>query len=436
MQPDSLGRLRFGAADISEGPAGMSRYLLSILNQLDREQFEVVLFEHARGPYRDFEPARHVVVSGEQASSGTAPVSEGANGHDPNIKRNAWRQFAPQSLKHWGGFLRDARRWRALFRRNPVDLLYVPIVSCEPAVVGARLAGVPCVIGTFHTDPSHGGWHERPLEIGTNHALDRGIAVSEAVRRDWIARTRMAPNRIVTIHNGIDPEHFRRTSSCADARRQLGLPIDRQVVAGLGCLWAVKGFSYLIESLALLRHEFPKAVVAIAGEGSLRSELEAKAVALGVADRVVFLGFRADVNLVYGAADVFVLSSLSEALPYVLLEAMSHELPTVATRVGGVPEIIVPGETGFLVPPGNSGAIAAALRPLLSSAELRQRMGNAGRQRVIRCFQEADMVRKTVEVYRSMLEHVRVRRVALLARPAPSGGRGKAPCPCAEKAQI
>ena len=286
-----------------------------------------------------------------------------------------------------------------------MDLLYSPIVSCEPSPLAARLAGVPCVTGTFHTDSSHGRWYERPLELGTNHALDRGIAVSEAIRRDWIARTRIAPHRVVTIHNGIDPDHFRRTSSCADARRQLGLPIDRQIVAGLGGLRALKGFAYLIESLALLRHEFPSATAVIAGDGDQRTELEAKAQALGMANRVVFLGLRADVNPVYDAADVFVLSSLSEAFPYVVLEAMSHELPVVATRVGGVPEAVLHDETGLLIPPGDAAAIAAALRPLLSSAELRQRMGKAGRQRVIRSFHEADMVRKTMEVYQQMLHN-------------------------------
>jgi glycosyltransferase involved in cell wall biosynthesis len=292
-------------------------------------------------------------------------------------------------------------------------------------------------MGTFHTEAPRVPWHERLMERPTAHCLHAAIAVSEATRQDWAKRTGLSRDRVATIYNGIDPETCARKVSRQDARRQLGLPPDGPIIAGAGRLAAMKGFSGTLDALAALRGEFPLATVVIAGDGPLRGQLESQMRSLGLADRVSLLGHRTDIGAVYDAADVFLLSSsMSEAAPYVVLEAMSHELPVVATRVGGVPEIIVPGETGFLVPPGNSGAVAAALRPLLSSAELRQRMGNAGRQRVIRCFQEADMVRKTVEVYRSMLEHVRVRRVALLARPAPSGGRGKAPCPCAEKAQI
>jgi glycosyltransferase involved in cell wall biosynthesis len=288
--------------------------------------------------------------------------------------------------------------------QNPVDLLYVPIVGYEPGVVAARVAGIRCIAGTFHLDSQHGSWYERPMEWITNHALGCAIAVSEVIGQDWIARSGIPPGRVVAIHNGIDPDQFQRSSNRADARQQLGLPPDGPIVVGVGCLRGdLKGFGYLIEALAILRHEFPKAVVALAGEGPLQAELEARSQVLGVADRVVFLGFRSDVNHVYDAADVFVLSSLSEALPYVVLEAMAHELPVVGTRVGGVPEVIVQEETGFLVPPRDSAAIAESLRRLLASVELRQRMGKAGRERVVRHFREDEMVRKTLEVYRSAL---------------------------------
>lgn len=183
----------------------------------------------------------------------------------------------------------------------------------------------------------------------------------------------------------------------------LGLPTDALVVGCLGRLEEVKGFTYLIEAAALLRESSPQLVVAIAGQGALREQLEAKAQALGVTDRVVFLGFLLDVNPVLDALDLFALPSLCEALPFALLEAMAHELPAVGTTVGGVPEVIVPYETGMLVPPRDPKALAAALKPLIESAELRERLGKAGRERVCRHFQESEMVSKTIDVYQTML---------------------------------
>jgi glycosyltransferase involved in cell wall biosynthesis len=127
---------------------------------------------------------------------------------------------------------------------------------------------------------------------------------------------------------------------------------------------------------------------------------------LGLADRVRFLGQCSDVGLVYDACDVFVLSSLCEACPYALLEAMAHELPVVATRVGGVPEIVVDGETGFLAAPRDAESLAGALAKLIDSPELRRRQGQAARERVVKHFHEADMVRRTIQLYRELLRDV------------------------------
>ena len=116
----------------------------------------------------------------------------------------------------------------------------------------------------------------------------------------------------------------------------------------VGRLVAAKGFQYLIEALALALPEFPHACLAIAGTGELASDLRSTARRHGVEHAVRFLGYQADVNGVLDACDMLVMSSLSETLGYALLEAMAHELPAVGTTVGGIPEVIVPGETGLL----------------------------------------------------------------------------------------
>jgi glycosyltransferase involved in cell wall biosynthesis len=160
----------------------------------------------------------------------------------------------------------------------------------------------------------------------------------------------------------------------------------------------------LIDALTLLLPRFPTAMVALAGSGPWHDRLKAHAHARGMVERVALLGFQADVNPIFDACDVFVLSSLSEAMPFALLEAMAHELPCVGSAVGGVPEVIVPGETGFLAPPRDGAALASAIGPLLESAELRERFGHSGRARVVKHFHQSDMVRKTLNVYRQMLD--------------------------------
>lgn len=287
--------------------------------------------------------------------------------------------------------------------------MHCQATGCEEMPVAARLAGVPHVLGTFHVDSTcdleqkRNGFAYRAMEWYSNRSLHRAIAVSEATKQDWMRRSGIPADRVVTIHNGIDPDHFRRGQSKAEARAKLQLPPDAIILGGLGRLDPAKGFTYLIEALANLRGDFPQALVAIAGTGALREQLEARASTLGIADRVVFLGFQTDVNVVLDACDVFVMSSLCESLGYALLEAMAHELPAVGTTVGGIPEVIIPGETGFLAPPRDGASLAKAIRPLLESADLRDRLGRAGRQRVIQHFHEADMVRKTIDVYRQMV---------------------------------
>jgi glycosyltransferase involved in cell wall biosynthesis len=181
---------------------------------------------------------------------------------------------------------------------------------------------------------------------------------------------------------------------------------DREaiVIGGIGRLDPVKGYDSLIQVVARLVAEFPNVILALAGSGPDRERLNRIARESGIESRVRFLGFHADVRPVYQAFDVFAMPSLSEALPYAVLEAMASGLPVVGTIVGGVPEIIVPGETGLLVPPRDPNALAESLRILLRDAGLRARMGTAGRERVMRHFHERDMVRRTMDLYRSMVE--------------------------------
>lgn len=393
-------RIRLGMYCPGTGTGGPWRYAHSVLAALDPAEFEVTLFSDLT----EYHPRPW--VKAVSLAAAVEPALAVAAGSPAPVRRSPLARLAPQLVRRWAGFGREARRFARVIRRHPVDVFHTQNTGCEESPVAARLAGVPRVIGTFHVDSSYDLHRERCgpsyrlMEVVSNQCLDVGIAVSHETGRDWVRRTRLPASRLTTIHNGIDPDRFRRRQSRAEARSQLGLPTDALIVGGLGRLDQAKGFEFLVAAAAELRAEFPRLVVAIAGSGPQREYLEAEAERRGVADRVRFLGFQADVQPVLDALDVFAMPSRCEALPYALLEAMATELPAVAAAVGGIPEVIVPGETGYVVPPRDASALAAALRKLLTDEALRTRTGVAGRERVVRHFHERDMVRKTIELYR------------------------------------
>ncbi len=406
----SAERPRLGVYCPGNGTGGPWRYAHSVLAGLDPAEFDVTVFSDLT----EYQPQPWVqAVPLPKASAGAAasvPVTSTPTGPSSAPGRPAGRKrLLPKGVRLWAGFTKTSGQLARLIRASRLDLFHTQNTGCEESPVAARLAGVRRVIGTFHVDSTYdlhstrSGPAHRLLEHVSNRCLDVAIAVSEETGRDWVRRTHLPAGRVVTIHNGIDPDRFVRRYSRADARQRLGLPADGLIVGGVGRLDEAKGFEYLIAAAAQLRAEFPGLCVAVAGTGPLREHLEAEAARLGVSEQVRFLGFQSDVQLALDALDVFAMPSRCEALPYALLEAMATELPAVGAAVGGVPEVIVPGETGLVVPPREPGQFAAALRTLLRDADLRARMGVAGRERVVRHFHERDMVRRTIQVYRDAL---------------------------------
>lgn len=404
-------RLRIGF-DVDPGQSGPGRYVEALLRGIDPEEFDVVIVSPA-----DAAPAGEIDGTATNGNcSPLAPVEAPSNlpaitsSRMPPVFRSACRQIAPRTLTLWAGYLKTAKRQAKSLCQASLDLVHLQNTGCEESPFAARLAGVPRIVGTFHVDSTYdlgrqrSGLSHRALEHISNHCLHAAIAVSDATKRDWLKRTHLPARRVTTIHNGIDPSRFQRRLSQVAARCRLGLPTDgRLIIGGVGRLDLAKGFEYLIDAVAILADSNPTLMLAITGDGALREHLLKRAVERGISDRVAMLGFRADVGAVYDAIDVFALSSLSETIGYVVLEAMAHELPVVGTEVGGVPEVIAPGETGFLSRPRDGAALAAALKPLLESADLRRRMGTAGRERITHRFHERDCVNKTIALYRQVL---------------------------------
>lgn len=400
---------RIGIYMPGDGTGGPWRYVHSLLKGIDLDEFEVSLFSDIEGGYKSRTGIRTVLrvcpTRGQRLGSASRP---GTACHQ-SIAKRTWKVAVPRDARMVVGFAREIKALSTVFRKSPVDLLHTNNTGCEESAIAARGSGIRRVLGTFHVDSTYdlhrarSGAAYRFLEHLSNHALTAGIGVSHATSTDWQRRTHLSLSKIVTIHNGIDASQFHRREDQRVARAALGLPMDDYVIVGaVGRLEEAKGFAHLIDAFAAVRARCEKVRLVFAGQGPLKSLLQQRASDAGVSDRVTFLGFCNDVQRVYDAVDILALSSLCEALPYVLLEAMASRLPIIGTRVGGVPEVIADGESGFLVPPRDKGAMTSALRALIVSADLRNRMGIAGRGRVEKHFTEREMVSKTIALYRRL----------------------------------
>jgi glycosyltransferase involved in cell wall biosynthesis len=274
--------------------------------------------------------------------------------------------------------------------------------------VAGWLAGVPVVISTVHNSivDYEINWLKRwvystVLRV-TRPWVSRIICVSDAIRRDVVRDDPAAAGLAKTVYNGVDRQLFQNVRDRNKVRRELGLT-DGPLLVTVARLTEQKGHRDLIESLALLRDQWPQLQCVCVGDGELRQPLEALAAARGLSSMCRFVGSRDDVMEFYAAADVVVLPSHSEGFPFVILEALAMGKPVIATSVNGVPEVIEHMKTGLLVEVRDVAGLAGAIKSLLEHPERAMRLGNAGRAVVQAQFTVDRMVEKTVAVFDAAL---------------------------------
>jgi glycosyltransferase involved in cell wall biosynthesis len=268
------------------------------------------------------------------------------------------------------------------------------------AAIGLRL---PVVITAERNVIARPAW-----QVAVERLLDRWTDVyvvnSRAIAEGLIGRERLPGAKMRVVHNGIDLAQLPPFApDRAAARRRLGFDAGRRLVAQVGRLEPQKDYPTFLAAAARVAAALPDVDVVVVGEGALRQELEALASRLGLAGRVRFLGLRHDVPALLGAVDVLALTSLYEGLPNVVIEAMATGAVAVATDVGGCRELITPGESGLLVPPGDVEAVTGAILQVLGSEELARRLATAARRRIEGEFAIEAMVEKTVAVYDACL---------------------------------
>jgi glycosyltransferase involved in cell wall biosynthesis len=309
-----------------------------------------------------------------------------------------------------------------LVRRLKPDIVHTHMAKAGTVGrLAARMCRVPLIVHTYHGHVFHSYFSptrtrifltiERALGLATN----RIIVVGDG-QRDEIASYGVAPLRkLTTIRLGLELDQFLEAERHrGELRRELGIGADTPLVGIVGRLVPIKAPELFLHAALEVRDALPDTRFLIVGDGERRHDLEQLVDHLGLKASVRFLGWRRDLARVYADLDVVALSSLNEGSPVVLIEALASARPVVATAVGGVPEVVLHGQTGLTVPVSDVSALGQAILALLSDRPLANRLGQAGRRHVYPRYDSSRLVEDVRQLY--------LRELAAQGRALPSTG--------------
>ncbi|MGD0173096.1 MAG: glycosyltransferase family 4 protein [Anaerolineales bacterium] len=301
-------------------------------------------------------------------------------------------------------------RLRAIFRNWKPDVVHTH--TAKAGAVGrtaARCAGVPVVVHTFHGHVLRGYFSPpvefffRSLERMLARITDKIVTLSPALKADLVDMGIAPAGKIDVVPLGMNLDPLLDCSSRrGELRSELGIGPDQPLIGIVGRLVAIKNHRLFLEAARSMVDSGNPAHFAIVGDGELRNSLQELASEMGIASRVHFLGWKKDMLPVYAAFDLLALTSDNEGTPVAVIEAMAAGVPVVATAVGGVPDVIRDGETGWLVPPGDASALRrawlAALRrdPSIEAAIIR------GQREVLERFGQEQMISTMADLYRRL----------------------------------
>lgn len=352
---------------------GTEQQILELVRRIDRHRFEphVCCFRYGR--------------KAKEIASFGVPVH-----HEPK------RRKADPGL---------VLRLASLMKRERFDIVQTYLWTANTwARLAARMAGVPMVVASERNVDIWEEPYKRVIGRWLARSTDRIIANSEAVRTYLLERGGLDPDKVVTIYNGVNFERFHAPCDPSVRRQELGLPDDCVLAGVVARVEPAKDHGTLLQAMSLIRERAPKLHLVVVGGGSEEERLRRMTRELGISDRVHFTGFRTDSAEWLQSLDFSVLSSVKEGLSNSVIESMAAGRAIAATEVGGNGEVIVPEETGLLVPARDTTALANALARLADSPELRGRFGRAGQKRVESVFAVAPMVENTERLYTSLAE--------------------------------
>jgi glycosyltransferase involved in cell wall biosynthesis len=371
---------------------GPAQHVIHLTARLPRDRFESLLLAGRESP-----------------SEGDMRDLAARSGVQPIVVPGLGRRISPAG---------DARSLLFLircFRRFRPHLVHTH--TAKAGAIGrlaARICGVPIVVHTYHGHVFH-GYFSRPLTaafLAVERMLARSttrlLTVSESVKQELERYGIGRPGQVTVLPLGLDLERFVGCERHAGwLRREIGAGERTPLIGIVARLVPIKRHDDFLDAAARLQTRWPDARFLIVGDGERRAPLEAAARRHGLADRVTFLGWRRDLDRIYADLDVVVLTSANEGSPVSLIEAMAAARPVVATRVGGVPDLVEHGVNGLLVPPGDPPAVADAITTLLADADRRRAMGNAGRKRVRDAHGVDRLVADVDRLYSELVEGAR-----------------------------
>jgi glycosyltransferase involved in cell wall biosynthesis len=293
-------------------------------------------------------------------------------------------------------------------RQLKVDLIHshLPGANLYSCLVGSVLR-IP-VIATFHNELFMPGRSERHKVLKfflIRNLASKAVVVADYLKSDFINKAKFPIQKLITVYNGIEVAPYRLNFDISAKKRELGIEEDELIVGNVANLRPPKGHQYFIKAAEQICNNRNRVKFLIVGEGKgkLKAEIEEQIKKSNLKDKVILMGFREDVKELLHVMDVFVLSSISEGLPMAIVEAMAASKPVVATKVGGLPELIVPDFNGFLVSPGDPSALANKIMVLLNDKKLREQFGARSKEIVENKFSLEKMIGKYQNLYKELL---------------------------------
>jgi glycosyltransferase involved in cell wall biosynthesis len=280
--------------------------------------------------------------------------------------------------------------------------------------LAAWMARVPIIIHTPHGHVFYGHFGKSlsriflQMEKLLGRITHHHIALTQEECNDYLRLKVSQASKTTVIHSGVDLQRFSKGAKQRTRKREeLGISPDSLVIGYVGWLIPIKGATHLVSAMARVAEKYPKSLLILVGKGDDKGEEEIKlkkqVERAGLADKIRFLGWRSDVDEIMGCFDIFVLPSLNEGMGRVLVEAMAAGLPIVASRVGGIPDLVKDGQNGLLAPPADAIALGNGIAALLEDKKIRKRMGQVGKK-MCRQYSTEAMVTPIDNLYRELLE--------------------------------
>ena len=295
-------------------------------------------------------------------------------------------------------------RFKRLVKKEHVDLIHAHEFDANvQGTFAAALSGVP-LVATVHGKNYF--WEKLRRRLAYQWVTRNAtmVAVSENLKQFIVEKVGVDSGQVKVVYNGVDALPQCGTADIDQCRKELDLPTGDRIVGVVGNLYPVKGHQYLISAIPTVLEKCPNTTFVFAGRGQLEAELKEQVQQLDIDGKVRFLGLRQDISRILAMLDVFVLPSLSEGLSMAILEAMVAGRPVIATNVGGNPELVEDGESGYLVPSQDSQALADRVISLLTNRERALQFGKIGQLRAQGQFSLQTMVQEYQLLYDELIE--------------------------------